>query len=139
MYLSANELTKRGLKVGLVASGYKSENTSLRKVLPDSDPKAVGDEPVLLARSTQASVIAGKDRIRATEKLIEESVDYIIHDDDCTIYTLASTWRLLLVKKRHLLTNTISDNLSFCKLLTSGLMENIAFSEHLMLLRILSI
>ena len=115
----ANELTKRGLKVGLVASGYKSENTSLRKVLPDSDPKAVGDEPVLLARSTQASVIAGKDRIRATEKLIEESVDYIIHDDGLDHLRLGREMEIIVSKKKTF-ANTISDNLSFCKLLPSG-------------------
>lgn len=115
----ANELTQRGLKVGLVASGYKSRNTSLCNVLPDSNPHDVGDEAVLIARSTQASVIAGRDRIKATEKLIEENVDYIIHDDGLDHFRLGRKMEIIVNKKKSYI-NTISDNLKFCKLLPSG-------------------
>ncbi len=115
----ANELIQRGHKVGLVASGYKSANNSLSNVLPDSNPKEVGDEAVLIARSTKASVIAGKDRVRATEKLIAENVDYILHDDGLDHFRLDRKMEIIVSKKKSY-DNTISDNLNFCKLLPSG-------------------
>ena len=111
----ANELIQRGHKVGLVASGYKSANNSISNVLPDSNPKEVGDEAVLIARSTKASVIAGRDRVRATEKLIAENVDYILHDDGLDHFRLDRKMEIIVSKKKSY-DNTISDNLNFCKL-----------------------
>ena len=115
----ANELSQRGLKVGLVASGYKSRNSSLCNVHPHSNPSDVGDEAVLIARSTQASVIAARDRVEATKKLIKENVDYVIHDDGLDHFKLGRQMEIIVSKKNSYI-NTISDNLKICKLLPSG-------------------
>ena len=115
----ANELSSRGLKVGIVVSGYKSRNKSLTKVTPESSPSNIGDEAVLIARSTTASVISGKDRVKATEQLIHENPDYIIHDDGLDHLRLGRKMEIIVSKKKSYI-GTISDNLHFCKMLPSG-------------------
>ncbi len=126
----ANELAFRGLKVGLVASGYKSGNRSLSNVLPNSDPSNVGDEAVLIARSTQAIVISGSDRVRATEKLVKENVDCIIHDDGLDHLQLGRNMEIIVSKKKSY-ADTISDNFKFCKLLPSGPWRTLEFHRML--------
>tara|TARA_B100000614_G_scaffold220641_1_gene207395 strand:+ start:861 stop:1670 length:810 start_codon:yes stop_codon:yes gene_type:complete len=115
----ANELMLKGFKVGLVGSGYKSKTSSLHNVQPDSSPSIVGDEALLMARSTKASVVIGKDRVKATQKLIEENVDFILHDDGLDHLKLSRDIEIIVSKKKSS-TDTISDNLNICRLLPSG-------------------
>ncbi len=115
----ANELMLKGFKVGLVGSGYKSKISSLHNVQPDSSPSIVGDEALLMARSTKASVVIGKDRVKATQKLIEENVDFILHDDGLDHLKLSRDIEIIVSKKKSS-TDTISDTLNICRLLPSG-------------------
>ena len=115
----ANELMLKGFKVGLVGSGYKSKISSLHNVQPDSSPSIVGDEALLMARSTKASVVIGKDRVKATQKLIEENVDFILHDDGLDHLKLSRDIEIIVSKKKSS-TDTISDTMNICRLLPSG-------------------
>ena len=115
----ANELMRKGFKVGVVGSGYKSKNSSLHNVRPDSSPRMVGDEALLMAKSTKASVVIGKDRVKATLKLIEENVDFILHDDGLDHFKLSRDIEIIVSKKESSI-DTISDNLKICRLLPSG-------------------
>ena len=115
----ANELMRKGFKVGVVGSGYKSKNNSLHNVRPDSSPRMVGDEALLVAKSTKASVVIGKDRVKATLKLIEENVDFILHDDGLDHFKLSRDIEIIVSKKKSSI-DTISDNLKICRLLPSG-------------------
>ena len=115
----ANELMLKGFKVGVVGSGYKSKTSSLYNVQPDSSPSVVGDEALLIARSTRASVVIGKDRVKATQKLIEENVDFILHDDGLDHFKLSRDIEIIVSKKK-ISNDIISDNLNICRLLPSG-------------------
>jgi len=61
-------LAGRGHRVAIVTRGYGGNSkTWPREVTADSDPRDVGDEPVLMAQKTAALVIADPDRVRAAE------------------------------------------------------------------------
>ena len=79
----ARLLAQRGLRVGVICRGYRGIASRWpRKVRPDSDPKRVGDEAVLLARRTGGPVAAGPNRIAAGRILFRRSkCDVILSDD----------------------------------------------------------
>ncbi len=68
---------------GIVTRGYGgSAEHWPQQVRPDSDPRMVGDEAVLLARRTGCPLAAGPDRVAAVEALIGVAgCDIIVSDD----------------------------------------------------------
>lgn len=95
----AERLKQRGVRVGIVARGYRGGAESWPQwVSADSDPKVVGDEPVLLARRTGCPVVAGPDRVAAAELLLERSpVDVLLSDDGLQHYRLARRLEIAVV------------------------------------------
>ncbi|WJW76781.1 tetraacyldisaccharide 4'-kinase [Thiohalobacter sp. IOR34] len=87
----AERLAAAGYRPGLVARGYGGRARSWpQQVRPDSDPAAVGDEPVLLARLSGRPMAVGPDRVAAAEALLAHSdCDLIISDDGLQHYRLA--------------------------------------------------
>jgi tetraacyldisaccharide 4'-kinase len=85
----ARELGSRGWRPGLVSRGYGGIGGSPRRVLANSSPDEVGDEPVLLARSG-LPVWVGRDRVAAGRALIAEHPDcnVVIADDGLQHYAL---------------------------------------------------
>ena len=79
----ALELTRRGLKVGLLAGGYRARRGGSHLVDADGDADLQGDEPVLLARRTGLPVAAGRDRQAALSVLLDRhpQLDLVISDD----------------------------------------------------------
>jgi len=79
----AELLADEGLRVGIVTRGYGGNSTNWPcRVTADSYPGTLGDEAVLLAQSTRASVYAGPDRVAAALALLAENpVDVLISDD----------------------------------------------------------
>jgi tetraacyldisaccharide 4'-kinase len=79
----ARFLASRGLRPGIVSRGYRGRaNKWPQQVRADSDPVMVGDEPVLLARTTACPVVADPDRLRAARSLLAHArCDVIISDD----------------------------------------------------------
>lgn len=86
----ASQLTSQGLRVGIIARGYRGKATGAMLVSEDSDVALVGDEPLMLKqRLPQVSISVAKKRDQAA-KLIESQVDVILSDDGMQHYGL---WR----------------------------------------------
>ena len=79
----ANFLGEQGYQLGIISRGYKGEAPTWPQfVSPDSDPRLVGDETVMLAQQTGCPVIAGPERPLSAQQLIDQhGCDVIISDD----------------------------------------------------------
>ncbi len=86
----ARFLRDRGVQVGIVARGYRGTARCWpQQVRPDSDPKVVGDEPVVIARRTGCPVAVGPDRRAAAEALLtHHRCEVLISDDGLQHYAL---------------------------------------------------
>ena len=76
-------LQAHGQHPGIVSRGYRGKARNWpQQVRPDSDPRMVGDEPVLLARRSGCPVAVGPDRVAAGRALLQYSdCDIIVADD----------------------------------------------------------
>ncbi|MGH8403437.1 MAG: tetraacyldisaccharide 4'-kinase, partial [Gammaproteobacteria bacterium] len=86
----AQTLQAQGYRPGIITRGYggKSKHWPL-PVTATTDPVMAGDEAVLLAQHAKLPVMAGPDRVRAAQRLQEESqVNTIISDDGLQHYRL---------------------------------------------------
>ena len=81
----------RGVPVGVISRGHGRRTTDCRAVLPDSDPRDVGDEPLLIARSTGAPVFVARRRIDAARALCAANpqAKLLISDDGLQHHALA--------------------------------------------------
>lgn len=95
----AGELAERGRRVGIVTRGYGGRAAGWpQRVTRDSDPAAVGDEPVLLARRMGCPVVAGPDRVAAARRLLAgDDVEIIVSDDGLQHYRLGRAFELAVV------------------------------------------
>lgn len=90
-------LQSAGLRPGVVSRGYGREGGDLRLVGSSSDPRAVGDEPLLIARRTGVPVIVANDRCEAARKLLDKGVDVIVSDDGLQTYRLPRALEICVV------------------------------------------
>lgn len=70
-----------GLKPGVISRGYGRADKEQRRVSINSDPKLVGDEPLLIALRSGVPVIVGPSRIDAARALFDKGVDVVLSDD----------------------------------------------------------
>lgn len=74
--LLCRTLQHHGWHPGVISRGYGGKKTGRKKeheplaVTASSDPRDVGDEPVMLAAQTQCPVVVGRDRYRAAQALL---------------------------------------------------------------------
>ena len=94
----ANELARRGWHPGIVSRGYRAMSRAPRPVGVGDDADAVGDEPLLLAR-TGLPVWIGADRPAAARALLEAHADcdLIIADDGLQHYALARNIEIAVI------------------------------------------
>ena len=87
----AQKLLEYGFKPGIVARGYRGAARSWpQQVRADSDPVAVGDEAVLLARRSGLPVAVGPNRSADIAALLKHAkVNIIVCDDGLQHYALA--------------------------------------------------
>jgi tetraacyldisaccharide 4'-kinase len=91
-------LRERGRRPGLAARGYGGRvRHGARLVTAGSDPREVGDEPVLLARATGCPVAVARRRAEAAELLLGEGADVIVCDDGLQHYALARDAEIAVV------------------------------------------
>ena len=92
-------LAARGYRPGVVLRGYGGQARDWpQRVTSSSDPVAVGDEAVLLARRTGCPVSAGPERPAAARALLADGAsDLIISDDGLQHYPLARDIEILVV------------------------------------------
>lgn len=76
-------LRRRGLRVGVISRGYGRHGSGCLEVTPGSRPQDVGDEPVLIQRSTGVPVWVAERRTQAAAALLAKypDTDVIVADD----------------------------------------------------------
>ena len=94
----ASYLKNHGLRPGIASRGYGG---SLGKfplqVADDSDPRVVGDEPLLMARRALCPVVVHRDRVAAAAALIEMGCNVIVADDGLQHYRLERQFEIAVV------------------------------------------
>ena len=95
-------LRARGLQVGVISRGYGRRTRDCREVLPASDTLDVGDEPALIARTTDAPVFVAARRVEAARALLARhpQTDVIVSDDGLQHLALARDIELCVFDDR---------------------------------------
>jgi len=94
----SNYLEKLQIKVGIVASGYKSYGSSPKVVDKSSSPLEVGDEAIELASMTNAIVVSSDNRAKSSLFLENNfDLDLIIHDDGLQNKKISRDIEILLI------------------------------------------
>lgn len=98
-------LKQQGYHPGVVSRGYggKSPHYPL-PVEPHSDPRLVGDEPVLMRQHLGCPLVVDPDRVRGAKALIDTfQCNIILCDDGLQHYRLARDIEILVVdgERRH--------------------------------------
>ena len=95
-------LRAQGWRPGIISRGYGGAEGGEKVVTADSDPRVVGDEPLLLARRSQAPVVVGRDRVAAGRALLaaHPQCDVIISDDGLQHYRLQRDVELVVFDGR---------------------------------------
>lgn len=93
------QLRGAGYRPGVVSRGYGGTATSWpQRVMTDSDPRAVGDEPVLIAQDAQCPVAVAPRRAAAAHLLLAGGeCDVIVCDDGLQHYALARDFEIAVV------------------------------------------
>jgi tetraacyldisaccharide 4'-kinase len=92
-------LGRHGYTPGVVCRGHGgAEQAWPVHVTEHSDPVAVGDEPVVVARRTGYPVVAGPDRVADVRELLESTdCDVVISDDGLQHYALGRDVEIAVV------------------------------------------
>lgn len=93
-----------GFKPGVIARGYGSHADHWpQAVRPDSDPRRVGDESVLIAWRTGCPVWVGPDRVAAGRALLSAGdCNLLLCDDGMQHYALARDLEIAVIDTRGL-------------------------------------
>lgn len=94
-----------GRRPGIVSRGYRGDATQVVEATAGSDPGAVGDEPLLLARRSACPVFVGSDRAAAGRSLLARypECDVIIADDGLQHYRLARDVEIAMFDERGMM------------------------------------
>ncbi|MCI0668000.1 MAG: tetraacyldisaccharide 4'-kinase [Methylococcaceae bacterium] len=103
----AEFLARHGWKPGIVSRGYGGRKVAWpRQVRPDSDPREVGDEALLISRRTGCPMAVDPDRVRAARSLREQArCDIILSDDGLQHYALKRDIEIVVVDSTRLFGN----------------------------------
>ncbi len=103
----AQALRRLGRRPGIVSRGYGGMARHWpQQVRGDSDPRTVGDEPVLIARHTGCPMAVGPDRAACARALVHHAdIDLLISDDGLQHYPLARDVEIAVLDGRRRLGN----------------------------------
>jgi tetraacyldisaccharide 4'-kinase len=93
----ARALQSRGVRVGVISRGYGAAVREPALLSARSDPAIHGDEPVLIARATEAPVVVSPDRVAATALLAKRGMQLVISDDGLQHYRLGRALEIAVV------------------------------------------
>ncbi len=95
----ADFLRQQGYHPGIVSRGYGGGTQGAVAVDIRSDPAAVGDEPLLLARKSACPVWVGRDRVAAGKALLRAHTecDVLLSDDGLQHYRLDRDVEIVVV------------------------------------------
>ncbi len=101
----AQHARARGLRPGILARGYGGRSRHWpRRVSPGDRAREVGDEPLLLSRTTGVPVVVGPDRV-AAGRLLGDACDLLISDDGLQHYALERDLEIAVVDGERRLGN----------------------------------
>jgi tetraacyldisaccharide 4'-kinase len=82
-------LASNGWRPGIVSRGYGGRSQVWpQRITGNSDPRSVGDEPVVLARRSGVPVVADPDRPRGVRELLAQGCNVVVADDGLQHYRL---------------------------------------------------
>ncbi len=81
-------LQAAGFEPGVISRGYGVNLTQSQLLLPGALASDYGDEPVLIANTTDCVVAVGPDRRRSTELLVAAGCNIVLSDDGLQHYRL---------------------------------------------------
>ena len=92
-------LKEQGYKPGVISRGYGGQaSTWPQQVREDSDPRMVGDEPLLIVKNCHVPMAVGPDRVTAAEQLLQyHHCDIVISDDGLQHYALKRDIEIVVV------------------------------------------
>lgn len=95
----ARQLSRRGIRAGILLRGHGGRHTAPQAVLPDSDPTMTGDEAILLARQTGVPVWCGRDRAATGRAMLASHADLqlILCDDGLQHLSLARDMEIVVI------------------------------------------
>ena len=95
----ATQLKQAGYNPGIISRGYGGQAEQYpQAVKPNSDPKIVGDEPVIISQQTGCPMAVSPKRSEAAEYLIDNHhCDVIISDDGLQHYAIARDIEVVVV------------------------------------------
>ncbi|PLA73599.1 tetraacyldisaccharide 4'-kinase [Hydrogenovibrio sp. SC-1] len=101
------QLAAQGLRYGVVSRGYGGQSSSWPQwVTEHSDPKMVGDEPVLLVSTLGCPMAVSPKRTEAIALLESKyELDVIISDDGLQHYAMARDVEIVMMDAQRLLGN----------------------------------
>ncbi|SFD05345.1 tetraacyldisaccharide 4'-kinase [Massilia yuzhufengensis] len=98
----AEALRAAGMRPGVISRGHGGAQSAPRAVTPQSDPREVGDEPLLIAARAGCPVVVGRRRFEAGRALLAAypEVDVLITDDGLQHYALGRDIEIVLFDGR---------------------------------------
>jgi len=91
-------LRERGFRAGVISRGYGRKTKGVRLVDFTSTASEVGDEPLLIARTSRAPVVVGEDRVAACRRLSGLiPLDLVISDDGLDHLALARRAEVVVI------------------------------------------
>jgi len=95
-------LRRAGFRPGVISRGYGAKGQASRTVAAMSDPRDVGDEPLLIMQNTHCPVTVGRDRVAAAQALLASNpeVNVVISDDGLQHYALKRDVEIVLFDGR---------------------------------------
>ncbi len=97
----ARKLKEMGFRVAVASRGYGSRGKGTRLATPESDPREVGDEPVLIAAEAGVPVFVDPRRPRAV-MAAEEVADVVILDDGHQNFSVEKDFSIVVIYWKHL-------------------------------------
>jgi tetraacyldisaccharide 4'-kinase len=91
------QLQRRGFRVAVISRGFAGDARGVVPVTSRSDPRYVGDEPVLIASRTRCSVFVSRARVAAARAAVADGCDVIISDDGLQHYALARDFEIAVI------------------------------------------
>jgi len=92
-----NELSRAGLRPGILSRGYGRRTRGVRLVGVDSSWREVGDEPLLLARRSGCPTVVAAARVAGARELIARGAEVIVCDDGLQHLSLARDLEIVVV------------------------------------------
>ncbi len=103
----AEKLKYAGFRPGIISRGYGGKpGRHPQIVTPQSDPRLVGDEPLIISRQSACPMVVAPNRVAAARLLLKQfDCNIIIADDGLQHYALARDIEIVIVDSKRLFGN----------------------------------